>query len=347
MVNPMTFLSTKPTEPLVSVVTPVYNGAAYLAACIESVLAQRYTNWEYIIVNNGSTDASLAIAQAYAAQDARIRVHDNQEFLRAMPNWNHALRQIAPESVYCKVVHADDWIFPDCLARMVEVAVAHPSVGLVGAYRLNEDVIDLDGLPYPSPVTPGRTICRLSLQQEPLYLFGSPTSLLIRSDLIRKRPTFYDETLIHADTDVCFRLLAESDFGFVHQVLTYTRRHNESRSSFVHRFNTHLAERLLRLRRYGPLYLEREEYQKTLRALTHAYYRHIAQGVLAGKGQEYWRYHQENLARLDLPLQRLTLGRSFLHEGRQIARNPRTALRNLTSLLRPTPGEAQLQKLQS
>lgn len=341
----MTQVATRP-EPLVSVVTPVYNGEKYLAACIESVLAQSYTNWEYIIVNNGSTDASLAVAQHYADQDARIRLHDNQQFLRAMPNWNHALRQIAPQSVYCKVVHADDWIFPDCLARMVDVAVAHPSVGLVGAYRLNEDVIDLVGLPYPSPVTPGRTICRLALQRQPLHLFGSPTSLLIRSDLIRKAPAFYDESLIHADTDVCFRLLAESDFGFVHQVLTYTRRHNESRSSFVHRFNTHLAERLYRLRRYGPLYLEREEYQTALRALTQTYYRHIALGLLEGKGHEYWHYHRQNLARLDLPLQRLLLGRSLLHEGWHLARTP-GALSHLASLLRPTKGEAQLPKLQS
>src|SRR5437868_10080618 len=123
------------SEPLVSVITPVYNGEKYLAVCIESVLAQTYQNWEYVIVNNCSTDRSLEIAQAYAQQDARIRVHNNREFLKAMPNWNHALRQMATESAYCKIVHADDWLFPECLARMVEVAAAHPTVGIVSAYR--------------------------------------------------------------------------------------------------------------------------------------------------------------------------------------------------------------------
>ena len=52
-----------PKEPLVSVVTPVYNGEKYLEECIESVLNQTYKNWEYIILNNCSTDRTLEIAE--------------------------------------------------------------------------------------------------------------------------------------------------------------------------------------------------------------------------------------------------------------------------------------------
>jgi glycosyltransferase involved in cell wall biosynthesis len=67
-------------EPLVSVVTPVYNGEEFLAECIESVLAQTYSNIEYTIVNNCSTDRSLDIALSYAAQDGLI-VHRNKGFV--------------------------------------------------------------------------------------------------------------------------------------------------------------------------------------------------------------------------------------------------------------------------
>jgi glycosyltransferase involved in cell wall biosynthesis len=119
--------------PLVSIVTPVYNNADDLAECIESVLAQTYQNWDYTIVNNCSTDGSAEIARRYAAKDSRIRVHDNRQFLRAIRNHNHALRQISPESKYCKMVFADDWIFPRCLEEMVAMAERHPSVGIVGA----------------------------------------------------------------------------------------------------------------------------------------------------------------------------------------------------------------------
>ena len=163
-------------QPLVSIVTPVYNTEKYLAQCIESVLAQTYANWEYVIVNNCSTDRSADIAQHYARQDSRIRICHNEQFLTQLQNCNHAFRQISPESKYCKAVHADDWLFPECVSRMVEVAEANPSVGIVGSYRLEETRVDLDGLPFPNIVVSGRDICRLTLLGK-LYVFGSPTSL--------------------------------------------------------------------------------------------------------------------------------------------------------------------------
>ncbi|MGH7324665.1 MAG: glycosyltransferase family 2 protein, partial [Candidatus Rokuibacteriota bacterium] len=65
------------TRPLVTVLTPVYNGEAYLAQCIESVRAQTYDHWEYVIVNNASRDRTGEIVGRYAALDRRIRVFTN------------------------------------------------------------------------------------------------------------------------------------------------------------------------------------------------------------------------------------------------------------------------------
>lgn len=154
-------------QPLVSVVTPVHNGEKYLVECIESVLAQTYQHWEYVIVNNKSSDRSLDIAQEFAQKEPRIRIIDNSEFLPIVRNQNHALRMISPGSKYCKVLHADDWLFPECLERMVAIAEGNPSVGIVGAYRLDDVWVNLDGLPYPSTVVPGRQICWASLVRGP------------------------------------------------------------------------------------------------------------------------------------------------------------------------------------
>lgn len=298
------------SQPLVSVVTPVYNTEKYLAECIESVIAQTYKNWEYVIVNNCSTDRSLEIARHYAQQDARIRVHDNDEFLKQFQNWNHAMRQISPESKYCKVVHADDWLFPECIARMVEVAEAYPSVGIVGAYRLDEDRVNLARLPYPSTVVSGREICRKTLMSN-LFVFGSPTSLLIRSDIIRNRPTFYDESTFHADTQVCFEILRDADFGFVHQVLTYTRRHNDSLTSLTRRFNTRRLGMFICLVKYGPVYLSKEDYQRCLKRVIEDYHRFLGRSVWDLKGKEFWNFHKEELEKLGYPISRAKLVRSF------------------------------------
>ena len=59
---------------LISIITPVYNAEKYLDDCVQSVLKQDYSHWELILVDDGSSDESSSICDAYAAQDARIRV---------------------------------------------------------------------------------------------------------------------------------------------------------------------------------------------------------------------------------------------------------------------------------
>ena len=301
------------SQPFVSILTPVYNTEKYLAQCIDSVLAQRYENWEYVIVNNCSTDRSLEIAQGYARKDNRIRICSNDEFLSLMQNWNHAMHQISPESKYCKVVHADDWLFPECVMRMVEVAEAHPSIGIVGAYRLDEDLINLDGLPYPSTFVSGREVCRQSLLGGS-YIFGSPTSLLIRSDLIRTREQFYNESNIHADQEVCFDILQNSDFGFVHQVLTFTRRHNETHTTFLNRLKTRRLGHLIVLIKYGPIYLKKDEYEEWVSRSIMGYHRFLAKNMFNLEGKEFWDFHKDELKRLGHPISLLKFIRAFLSE---------------------------------
>ncbi len=84
-------------QPLVSVVTPVYNGEKYLSECIESVLSQTYQNWEYVIVNNCSDDRTLAIAEEYQRRDSRIRVYSNETLLPIIASHNRAFGLISPE----------------------------------------------------------------------------------------------------------------------------------------------------------------------------------------------------------------------------------------------------------
>jgi glycosyltransferase involved in cell wall biosynthesis len=295
-------------EPLVSVVTPVYNGEETLAQCIESVLSQTYDNFEYLIQDNYSTDRTADIAASFARRDSRIRICRNPSLVTAPQNHDLAFRRMSLESRYCKVVHADDWIFPECLERMVALAEAHPTVAMVSAYRLEEEYVTLDGLPYPSTVVPGREICRRSLLGE-VYVFGTPTSLILRTDVVRARDPFYDEVEFprHCDTAVCYEILRNRDLGFVHQILTFTRRAGAARTAVSHRIGSSIPEHLGILKKYGADFLSGDEYKRRLREMIKSYYRYLGVSAFARPGREFWDYHRNELKLLGLSGTRLRL----------------------------------------
>ena len=302
------------SAPTVSIVTPVYNGEQYIRECIESVIEQTYTNWEYLIVDNCSTDATRAIADEYAQQDQRITVVKNSEFLDIMPNWNRALRLISPDSTFCKVVHADDTLFPSCVESMVSVAQKDDRIGIVGAYRKHGDWVDLNWLPSPDEVFSGREVCRLYLMGNP-DIFGSPSNILMRSDIVRSRERFYDENNIHADTAACFEILKEYDFGYVHQVLTYTRRHNESVTSRVMVLNTQQAAKYCRTVIFGREFLSPDEYRMRVQEVKKKYYnvlasRYIWKIVMKNERdtrKEFFAYHKRVFEELGEKPERLRL----------------------------------------
>jgi glycosyltransferase involved in cell wall biosynthesis len=321
-------------EPLVSVVTPVYNGERYLHQCIESVLAQTYSQWDYVIVNNCSTDRTLEIAREYAARDPRIRIHSNEHFVRVIANHNVALRQISPVSKYCKVVAADDWLFPDCLEKMVQLAEENPSVAIVQSYRLRETEVAGDGLPYPSTVVPGRDACRMWLLPGRPSIFGAPSSLLYRSDIVRSRDSFYNESELHADTEVCLEFLENRDYGFVHQVLSFQRMRQDSMTSYTQRFQTDLPSRLYDLVTYGPRYLTESELQRAVREQLRQYYRSLGRQVFRRRGREFWRLHRLKLASVGYPLSNGRLAAYAVGQLLGLALNPASTAEKVAQRLR-------------
>ena len=296
---------TSPPGPLVSVVTPVFNGELYLRDCIESVLAQSYPHWDYTIVNNCSTDRTLEIAREYAEKDRRIRIHDNATFARVIENHNIAFRQISPASKYCKLLAADDMILPDCLAQMVRLAEEHPTVSMVGAYGLysRPDMgVYCRGVPYSRSVLPGREVCRAYLLEDGMSVFGAPTLFLLRSDVVRNRQAFYNESNIHADSEACLEVLEHHDFGFVQQVLTFVRVQDASLTSMSDGLNTHLPYSLYALTKYGPRYLAEDELKERIHDRLRVYYGYLGWQLPKGRGREFWKFHKEKLAALGYPL---------------------------------------------
>ncbi len=286
-------------QPLVSVVTPFYNTRDYLAECIESVLRQTYENWEYVLVDNCSTDGSEEIAVQYAVRfPDKVRLIHTSAFLSQVQNYNFALTCISPNGKYCKMVQADDWIFPDCVRAMVEVAEAHPSVGIVSAYELAGESVQLDGLPYFESEVGGRETCRRYFLKG-TYLFGTPTSLLMRAEIARRRLPFYDERFApFEDGHACFDLLKDWDLGFVHQVLTFSRRNNDSILSRVTPSGLLLFFRLAAVVAHGRDFLTPGEYARCLRDAEREYFRFLSSHACSihGPGNEFWELNRNALA---------------------------------------------------
>lgn len=304
--------SAKGPTPLVSVLTPAHNEERYIGECIESVLAQSHTNLEYIIVDNASTDGTAGIADRYAASDPRIRVVHRGSLLPAVANFNFALRQIGPASRYAKIVFADDWIFPECLERMVALAEANPTVGIVGAYGLEGQSVLWQGLEYGRSVVDGRTACRERLLGGP-YVFGSETSVLYRSDLVRGRDPFYNEGNAHAvDSEACFELLESSDFAFVHQILTFSRRRPGSLLEASMAVNASAGDMLREIVHYGPVYLTAEEYSRRLGWAIAQYYDFLASAVRQNQASRFWEFHRGVLTECGMPFRRGRLACAFL-----------------------------------
>lgn len=116
------------STPLLSVIVPVYNVAPYLAQCLDSILSQSYTELEVLLVDDGSTDESGALCDAYAQRDKRIRL------IRQANAGLSAARNVAMEQMrgeFFFFVDSDDWLAPEALAQPMALLVAHPLVDVL------------------------------------------------------------------------------------------------------------------------------------------------------------------------------------------------------------------------
>lgn len=116
------------STPLLSVIVPVYNVAPYLAQCLDSILSQSYTELEVLLVDDGSTDESGTLCDAYVQRDERIRL------IRQANAGLSAARNVAMEQMrgeFFFFVDSDDWLAPEALVQPMVLLVAHPLIDVL------------------------------------------------------------------------------------------------------------------------------------------------------------------------------------------------------------------------
>jgi glycosyltransferase involved in cell wall biosynthesis len=309
-------------EPYVSIITPVYNGEMYLAECIESVLAQTHQNWDYTIVNNCSTDKSLAIAQAYAGKDKRIKVVNNTHFVGIIDNHNIAFRSISEQSKYCKLVSADDWLYPECITNLVKLAESNPKIGIVGSYVIcSNGVIRQVRIPLGTDVFSGSTICRYYLLNT-IPAFWTPSCVLYRSELVRSQANFFPGSAPSADLAAFLESLKSWDYGFVRQILSFERIHDEAASHKLTEFDSYTIDRIEFLMQYGPTYLKPEEIEYRKKTLFQEYHKNLAIAAINIRDSEFWRFHKSRIEALGYPFYSFGLAKAILLKFMDIIFNP-------------------------
>jgi len=217
----------------VTVLVPNYNGAAYLRECLESIRAQTFEDWEVVVRDNDSTDASLSIVAALA--ERRIRTVRRPRTIGWVANVNLLMAEAS--TPYIAILHADDWWEPAFLETTVSMLQAAPrSLVATGAGRIVRTgrAAELTGLFQAWAVSQGSTcpageVARLLT---PRNLIPSAT-VLTRAELYRRFPRYEPALSLLGDWLMWLRAGGVADFEVTNQVLANYRVHAANQSAFA------------------------------------------------------------------------------------------------------------------
>ncbi len=212
-------------SPLVSIISPAYNHEKYIATCIESVLAQTYSNWEMFIVDDGSTDKTFAIATEYMGKDPRIHsfTQDNVGIFRLGETYNFALSKC--KGKYVAILECDDLWLPQKLSVQVEELERRPECVLSWsqAYLASND------LSYNYFLAPRNTGDLSYFYNKPSGIFLKKfiydtlipaLTIVIRRDTLLEIGGFIQVfNLPLVDYPTTLELLMKGEFAFINQPL--------------------------------------------------------------------------------------------------------------------------------
>jgi glycosyltransferase involved in cell wall biosynthesis len=215
-------------KPLISVLIPAYNCAQYLAATIESVLAQSCADFELIVVDNNSADETLAVVSRYS--DPRLYYVKYKETVPMGENWDRCLSLAAGK--YVCLLHADDQFQPRCLEVESQIMEADPAIGYVYSavnFIDEKQAVLQRHSPFPeSYVRPGREEFRQSILGN--YVFCP--SVMVRRECYSRVGGFKPGLKCALDWDMWLRLdLASGKVGYSAELLAAYRVHAGSFSA--------------------------------------------------------------------------------------------------------------------
>ncbi len=205
---------------LISVIMPVYNAEKYLLEAIQSILSQTYSNFELLILNDGSTDASASIALTFA-EDRRVQLIDRKENWGLVRTLNDGLMRAKGE--FIARMDADDIALPHRFQKQIELMMSNSRIGICGTWfqYINRD-----------------TVIRLPTRHDDIKLaalsynpFGHPTAMMRMSILREHQITYLEKYFLAEDYEIWMRILDVSEGANIDEVLLHYRIHPQQISS--------------------------------------------------------------------------------------------------------------------
>jgi glycosyltransferase involved in cell wall biosynthesis len=207
-------------QALVSVLMTSYNREAYIGEAIQSVLASDYTNFELIVVDDGSTDNTVKIARTYEIMDDRVKVYVNVKNLGQFPNRNKAASYA--RGTYLKYFDSDDIMFPHCLRVMVGAMEKYPDAG-AGAITIREHS---KSLKLPHKYSSKESLLRHYFTGFPLLYIG-PSGTIFRRDVFFECGGFNQEIGILSDTLLMLSIASKHSIASFESDLFHWRIHDQ------------------------------------------------------------------------------------------------------------------------
>jgi hypothetical protein len=159
-----------------------------------------------------------------------------------------------------------------------------------------------------------------------VHILGAPTSVLYRADVVRERRDFFPHTKPHADTDACFEVLKNHDFGFVHEILSFDRLHPAQIRAKVNSLHADALAYIETLMRYGPTFLDKDEYGRRFVELEEFYYNLLGRSVLKLRGPSFWTFHAKEAREIGYSLSISRTLASAAREALKLLRRPSAIL---------------------
>ncbi len=287
----------KNSAPLVAVVTPVYNGAEFLADAMESVQAQTYPNIVHVILDNASTDATPEIIAAFKNRKVPLILGHNDSLLPMDQNWNAALELIPADAAYFRVLCADDMLMPEATRRMVALAESDPTITVVStSVQRGGKSYDV-GWPNDRSVFEGDEALRRYFTNAGAI---EALQVMMRRDALNSARPFFDLNVGHSsDIDAALRMLKYGRFGYVHEILCQVREHEGSTTvSEMHPLKIHFNDFLIMMRRHA-----REafgaEYDDIERRYLRFYFRRLLRWRFINGDARIFAVHMDLLKRIE------------------------------------------------